>query len=268
MNEFTSGEMRRADDPASGQAPTAVVIENDAGTRRLLSHLLASGGFVVATADNGLDGIELVREHRPHLTTTGLELPGIDGIETVRRVRALSPTYIVLVMASFHESDAILALAAGADDCVTTPLRLLEFRARVKAMLRRPRALVVPSGAPAAASGLDVATTRSLTHRDLTLDPLARTVRRGRDEIALTRTEFDLLETLLESARRPRSKAELAYVVRGDEPAGGLASDHDKRAIEVHMANLRRKLGDTVARPRYIETVRGLGYRLSPDGAS
>lgn len=232
--------------------PVAVVIDDDDLTSWAVGTVLAKSGFHVLTTGDGLDGIRLVREHRPHLTTVALELPGIDGIETVRRARTVSESYIILTARSFHESDAILALGAGADDYVTLPLRPLEFRARVRAMLSRPRS-----------TGL-------LTHRDLTLDRVARAVSRRGIDIALTRTEFDLLETLLESGRRPRSKPDLARVTRGDDPTDPLTTAQDERTIEVHITNLRRKLGDDASRPTYIETVRGLGYRLTPaaDGAA
>jgi two-component system OmpR family response regulator len=250
----SAADPRKADDTdgSGGRMPSAVVIDADDAARSAISALPTESGFDVITTGDGVDGIRLVREHHPHLTTIALELPGIDGIETVRRARAVSASYIVLVAPSFHESDAILALGSGADDYVTLPLRPLEFRARVRAMLSRPR------------------TTGILLHRDLALDSVARAVRRRGIDIALTRTEFDLLETLLESGRRPRSKADLARVARGDDPAAAIATAQDERVIEVHVTNLRRKLGDDASRPTYIETVRGLGYRLtpSPDGAA
>lgn len=237
---------------SDGWRPVAVVIDDDDVARSAMIALLATTGLEVLAAGDGLDGIHLLRVYQPLLTTVALELPGIDGIETVRRARTVSSSYIVLTARSFHESDAILALGAGADDYITLPVRPLEFRARVRAMLSRPR------------------TTGMLTHRDLTLDRIDRTVRRRGIDITLTRTEFDLLETLFESGRRPRSKADLVRVTRGDDPAAPLTTVQDERAIEVHITNLRRKLGDDATRPTYIETVRGLGYRLtSPaDGAA
>lgn len=105
-----------------------------------------------------------------------------------------------------------------------------------------------------------------LTHRDLQLDPDSRVVRVGGDELELTRTEFDLLATLLESKRRVRSKADLTLVLRGESYVTSyFVGEADKRAIEAHMTNLRRKLGDNPANPRYIETVRGVGYRLTSE---
>ncbi|MFC0198492.1 winged helix-turn-helix domain-containing protein, partial [Microbacterium arthrosphaerae] len=105
-----------------------------------------------------------------------------------------------------------------------------------------------------------------LVHRDLRLHPDNRIVLLGDDELELTRTEFDLLATLLESKRRVRSKADLTLVLRGESYVTSyFVGDADKRAVEAHMTNLRRKLGESAAQPRYIETVRGVGYRLTAD---
>jgi two-component system OmpR family response regulator len=247
--------------------PTAVVIEDDAAVRDILIEVFESAGFTAIGAENGIDGVEAVRIHRPRITTVDVNMPGIDGFETVKRARAISETYIVLVTARADESDAVLGLSLGADDYVTKPFRPREFRARVEAMLRRPRGLAAneapsePAPAPATAESV-------LVHRDITLDKFTRAVHRRGDEVLLTRTEFDLLQTLLESQRRPRSKEDLALVARGDAPGGAYVSDLDKRAIESHITNIRRKLGDPAAMPVYIETVRGVGYRLTAEAAA
>jgi two-component system OmpR family response regulator len=251
---------------ASSPTPTAVVIEDDAAVRDILIEVFESAGFTAIGAENGVDGVEAVRVHNPRITTIDINMPGIDGFETVKRVRAFSETYIVLVTARAEESDAVLGLSVGADYYVTKPFRLREFRARVEAMLRRPRRVENSSSdtiPPPAIEPSGAAPVSVLAHRDLRLDRLARTVHRDGVEVALTRTEFDLIQTLLESNRRARSKEDLALVVRGDEPGDTYVSELDKRAIEAHVANLRRKLGDSSGSPRYIETVRGVGYRLT-----
>lgn len=250
---------------------TAVVIEDDDAVREILLDVFESAGFTAVGAANGMDGVARVGEHSPLITTVDVNMPGIDGFETVRRVRALSNTYIVLVTARADESDAVLGLTLGADDYVTKPFRPREFRARVEAMLRRPRAVgaKTPVAAVSAVPVVSASAPRDsvLTHRDLTLDACNRVVLQNGLELVLTRTEFDLLQTLLESQRRPRSKEDLVMVARGDEPATAIVTEHDKRAIEVHVTNLRRKLSDPAAEPRYIETVRGIGYRLTVENA-
>ena len=251
---------------ASAAGPTAVVIEDDAAVRDILIEVFESAGFTAIGAENGVDGVEAVRVHNPRITTIDINMPGIDGFETVKRVRAISETYVVLVTARADESDAVLGLSIGADDYITKPFRLREFRARVEAMLRRPRrvegASTEAAGATDSAQPLEPQAP-GLAHRDLRLDRATRTVHRAGIEVQLTRTEFDLMQTLLESQRRARTKEDLALVVRGDDPSGSYVSELDKRAIEAHVANLRRKLGDSSGSPRYIETVRGVGYRLT-----
>jgi two-component system OmpR family response regulator len=255
--------------PTVPPAPTAVIVEDDPAVRDLLIEVFESAGFVAIGAENGVDGVEAVRTHQPRITTIDVNMPGIDGFETAKRVRAISETYIVLVTARVEESDAVLGLSIGADDYVTKPFRPREFRARVEAMLRRPRGFghrEEPSPLPPPPPEPEAAPDGwTLRHRDITLDAYTRTVHRIDDEVVLTRTEFDLLRTLLESQRRPRSKEDLALVARGDAPGAAYVSDLDKRAIEAHITNLRRKLGDPAAEPRYIETVRGVGYRLTVD---
>ncbi|WP_439593139.1 response regulator transcription factor [Microbacterium sp.] len=254
----------------------AVVIEDEADIRQLLSDVLASAGFEVHAASSGLEGIELVREHRPVVTTLDVSMPGIDGFETAKRVRAISSTYIVMLTARSEEIDALQGLEAGADDYVTKPFRPRELRARIEAMLRRPR---VHSAAPseAAATGAEPAaaapvaanaeTTSDdgawLEHRGLRVHPAMRIVSRDGDDVDLTRSEFDILAELLAARGRVVGKTDLALMLRGDSYGSDYVSDADARAIEVHMANLRRKLGETPANPRWIETVRGVGYRLT-----
>ena len=122
----------------------AVVVDDDPGVRELLLDVFESAGFSAVGAVNGLEGVAAARERHPLITTVKVALPGIDGFETVRRLRAISDTYIVLVSANDDEADAVLGLSVGADDYVTLPLRPREFRARIDAILRRSRAMRAP----------------------------------------------------------------------------------------------------------------------------
>ncbi|MCH1883127.1 response regulator transcription factor [Agrococcus sp. ARC_14] len=268
----------------------AVVIEDGEDIRELLAQVLTQGGFVVHAAADGATGVELVREHDPIVVTIDVNMPGIDGFETARQVRAISTAYIVMITARGDEIDTLVGLQTGADDYIVKPFRPRELRARIEAMMRRPRVLASthPSpphpSAPQAFGATDAvshvasetgsvdltgapwgegdAEPALLEHRGLRLEPGARVVELDGAEVELTRSEFDILRMLLSSGRRVVSKMQLAGMLRGErgEPDHYL-SEHDARAIEVHVANLRRKLGESPSDPRWIETVRGVGYR-------
>ncbi|SFS18485.1 DNA-binding response regulator, OmpR family, contains REC and winged-helix (wHTH) domain [Agrococcus baldri] len=273
----------------------AVVIEDGEDIRELLAQVLTQGGFAVHSAADGATGVELVREHDPIVVTIDVNMPGIDGFETARQVRAISTAYIVMITARGDEIDTLVGLQTGADDYIVKPFRPRELRARIEAMMRRPRVLASTHPSPPhpsapqpsapqpmhtgsiptqSASSLEIPDAPSATwaegdtehasleHRGLRLEPGARVVELEGAEVELTRSEFDILRMLLNSGRRVVSKMQLAGMLRGErgEPDHYL-SEHDARAIEVHVANLRRKLGESPSEPRWIETVRGVGYR-------
>jgi len=250
--------------PVAGRA---VVIEDDAIVRDLLVDIFESAGLEAFGAASGAEGIEAVLAHDPLITTVDINMPGIDGLETTRRIRDRSNTHIIVVSALTDEADAVLALSSGADDFVAKPFRAREFRARIEAVLRRAKT------GPVGADGSDEAHSRpeddgTLRHADLVVDPASRTVTRAGEDISLTRTEFDLLVALLETGRRVRTKDDLVRVSRGERVgATSPVTDVEMRTIETHIAKLRRKLGEDPTAPRYIETVRGVGYRLTADHA-
>lgn len=242
------------------ESRVAVVIEDEEDIRSLLSAVLAQAGFEVHGAADGSEGLELVREHSPLVTTLDVNMPGMDGFETAKRIRAISTTYIVMLSARTEEIDALQGLEAGADDYVSKPFRPRELRARIDAMLRRPRhhtAAAVPADSATPADSW-------LEHQGLRLNPETRIVSIDGADLELTRSEFDILADLLTAGRRVRGKSDLALMLRGEQFTGvEYVSDSDARAIEVHVANLRRKLGESPSSPRWIETVRGVGYRLT-----
>lgn len=302
----------------SDELKTAVIIEDDPEIRHVLAEVLESSGFSTVSVGNGIDGVRAVLTYKPLLTTIDVNMPGIDGIEAARRIRAQSDTFIIMLTGLTDEADVIAGLGAGADDYLLKPFRPRELRARVEALLRRsrggetpaapaapsqgsvgpsfpgvrpsttsipttagaddagppataastsPSTVIVPAGAASVPATVD-ADSEWLVHRDLRLHPENRIVVVGGNELELTRTEFDLLATLLESKRRVRSKADLTLVLRGESYVTSyFVGDADKRAVEAHMTNLRRKLGESAASPRYIETVRGVGYRLTSEAA-
>ncbi len=272
-------------------ARRAVIIEDDADIRQLLEAVLEQAGFATRSASNGIDGIEQVRDFRPILTTLDVSMPGIDGFETAKRIRRFSETYLIMLTARNDEIDALMGLEAGADDYVVKPFRPREFRARIDAMLRRPR-LATPvesvdhgdvgdrggqtdvvgqerdaaAGRPVTIPPDAAPGTGWLEHRGLRLHPEMHLVMLDGREVDLTRSEFELLSLLMTSRRRVRNKVDLALALRGEEYfTSEYVSEADKRMVEVHLANLRRKLGENAMRPRWIETVRGVGYRLTAD---
>jgi DNA-binding response OmpR family regulator len=248
---------------------TAVVIEDDDVVRELLVDIFESAGFRAVGTASGAEGIEAVLEHDPLITTVDINMPGIDGLETTRRIRDRSATHIIVVSALTEEADAVLALSAGADDFVAKPFRVREFRARVEAVLRRIKSDASESAEPAATGRVRAPEELpALVHGDLVVDRSTRIAARDGVDAHLTRTEFDLLAALMESGRRVRTKEELALIVRSQRGSEDRrVSDVEMRTIETHIAKLRRKLDEDPTAPRYIETVRGVGYRLTESTA-
>jgi len=264
-----AGDPARAGGLLVEESRVAVVVEDEVDIRSLLAAVLEQAGFTVYTAANGMDGLDLVRTHNPVVTTLDVNMPGMDGFETARRIRQVSTTYIVMLTARTEEIDALQGLESGADDYVTKPFRPRELRARIDAMLRRPRVHVATPSANGP-SGADSSTAAGggeegwLVHKGIRLHPEIRIATLDGAELELTRSEFDIVAELLASGRRVLSKGDLALMLRGERYTGAeYFSDSDARAIEVHMANLRRKLGESPSSPRWIETVRGVGYRLT-----
>jgi DNA-binding response OmpR family regulator len=200
----------------------------------------------VDTAADGETAVELARERSPDVIVLDLMLPGIDGVEACRRIRSFSDAYVVMLTARAEEADKLVGLSTGADDYVTKPFSPAELVARIRAILRRPRSPGSPEIAPPRRFG------------DLVVDPLAYEVRRDGEPVELTPLEFDLLDALSEQPRLAFSRRQLLEHIWGPGWFG------DEHVVDVHVANLRRKLGDDPRRPRYVRTVRGVGYRMGP----
>ena len=245
--------MPAADPPEQGgRRPSrspALVVEDEAPLARLLAGYLEREGFEVTTCGDGERAVELARERDPELVVLDLMLPGLDGIEACRRIRTFSDAYIVMLTARAEEADKIVGLSTGADDYVTKPFSPGELMARVRAMRRRPRT-----------SREQLVPVRRFG--DLLVDPAAREVRRADHPVELTRLEFDLLEALSERPRLVWSRRQLLERVWGPEWVG------DDHLVDVHIANLRHKLGDDPRDPSYVRTVRGVGYRMGTGGGA
>jgi DNA-binding response OmpR family regulator len=227
-----------------GREVTVLVVDDERPLVELVAGYLRREGYTVHAAYDGEQALELFDRVSPDVLVLDLMLPGIDGLEVARRVRARSDAYLVMLTARSEEVDRIVGLRIGADDYVTKPFSPRELVARVQAMLRRPR--VPPSPAGGSVRRFD----------GLTIDPEAREVAVAGQPVELTRLEFDLLEALSSQPRRVFSKQQLL------EGVWGTADYRDDHVLAVHVANLRRKLGDTAEAPRWIHTVRGVGFRL------
>jgi DNA-binding response OmpR family regulator len=221
----------------------ALVVDDERPLVDIVSTYLEREGFDVIAAFDGDQAVEVARTERPDLVVLDLMLPGIDGIEACRRIRAFSDAYIVMLTAKAEETDKIIGLSTGADDYLTKPFSPGELVARVRAMLRRPRSADPERGHVRHFGALEV-------------DAAAREARIDGHPVDLTRLEFDLLETLSGEPRVAFSRAQLLERVWGPRWFG------DEHVVDVHVANLRRKLGDDPAAPKYVHTVRGVGYRM------
>lgn len=222
-----------------------LVVEDEQPLAQLVADYLYRAGFAPSQA--GTDAVELARTLDPDLILLDLGLPGLDGIEVCRQIRAMTDAYVIMLTARDDEVDKLIGLGVGADDYITKPFSPRELVARVQAALRRPRAstLVPPDGE------------RPVVYDGLSVDLQAREAKVSDTLVALTRTEFDLLAALTEGPRRVLSRRQLVDAVWGLDWVG------DEHIVDVHIAHLRRKLGDDPTEPRWIETVRGIGYRLA-----
>lgn len=247
----------------------AVVIEDDEDVRNLVDAILKEAGFVVHSAATGREGVEVVRDHHASVVTLDVGLPDMDGHEVLRRIRQFSDAYVVMLTARRDEPDTLTAFLTGADDYVKKPFLPRELRARVTAMMRRPRAeggLALPEehrgGHYAGSDGADQAV---IKHNGLALNYKSRTVTLQGSALTLTRSEFDLLLDLLRAKGEVRTRADLVKAARGDYyDDDAYISESDERAVETHIGNLRRKLREDPQSPRFFQTVRGVGYRLTP----
>ena len=222
-----------------------MVVEDEQALASLLASYFERDGFEVSTVHDGAEAVKRAREVDPDIVVLDLGLPGMDGVEVCRQLRTFSDAYVVMLTARSDEVDKLIGLSVGADDYMTKPFSPRELMARVQAMLRRPRPLGQPADDhPAHVFG------------PLRIDPVGRDVWLDGEPVALTRTEFDLLEVLSERPRMAFSRRQLIDAVWGPAWVG------DEHLVDVHVGHLRRKLGDDAAQSRFIRTVRGVGYRM------
>ncbi len=229
----------------STQAPRILLVDDELSVQKLLGYPLRKDGYDVVPALDGREAIEAVRDQRFDLVVLDLMLPHVNGLEVCRRLRATSSVPIIMLTARDEESDKVQGLELGADDYITKPFSVREFRSRVKAVLRRAELTKgeEPSEAP-------------IEDGDLRIDFEKRTVTRGDKDVSLTYVEFEILAALARNPGRVYNRMVLLERVWGD------ASYRDPRTVDVHIRHLREKLEHDPKVPELILTVRGVGYRF------
>ncbi|MHB1006031.1 MAG: response regulator [Chloroflexota bacterium] len=226
-------------------ATRILVVDDETNLVALVKGYLEREGFAVSTAGDGPSALRLAREVQPDLVVLDVMLPELDGIEVCRQLRQWSDAYVIMLTARSEEVDKIVGLSVGADDYLTKPFSPRELVARVRAMLRRPRGAAGREEVPA-----------TLRFVGLTIDPAQREVTKDGTPVALTPIEFNLITTLASQPGRVFTKAQLLERVWGDDYFG------DDHVVEVHVGSLRKKLEDNPAQPKWVQTVRGVGYRF------
>jgi DNA-binding response OmpR family regulator len=224
---------------------TVLVVDDEPIVREVVVRYLERDGHRTLEAATGDEAVQLLERDPPSLVVLDVMLPGIDGFELCRRIRASSDLPIVLLTARGEEADRIVGLELGADDYLTKPFSPRELAVRVRNLLRR-------------AGGPDDGEPSSVTFGDVEIDAVTREAHKGGERLKLTLKEFDLLWFLATHRRRVFSRDELMSRV------WGYRSEVDTGTLTVHIRRLRAKIEDDPARPTHLETVWGVGYRLTP----
>ena len=222
-----------------------LLVEDEQSIAEPFAQALSRNGFAPTIARTAAEALALARELKPDVILLDLRLPDGDGRDVCRAIRRESNVAIIMLTARGTVTDRIVGLELGADDYVVKPFAAGEVISRIRAVLRRS------DGAPAEPLA------RALTVDDLTIDLAARRAWRGERELALARKEFDLLARLMRDAGQVVTREVLMSEVWDENWFGST------KTLDVHVGWLRRKLGDDPARPRYIETVRGVGFRFA-----
>jgi DNA-binding response OmpR family regulator len=227
------------------RAPRILLVDDEQPIQTLLSFPLQRDGYEVVQASDGREALDRFTEQAFDLVVLDVMLPRMDGLEVCRRLRARSSVPIIMLTAKSEEIDKVLGLELGADDYITKPFSMREFRSRVKAALRR--------------SGMaqpEEEAERPVEVRGLRIDPSKRTVTLNAKAIATTFVEFEILNSLARSPGRVFTRDMLLARVWGD------SAYRDPRTIDVHIRHLREKLEADPKEPEFIFTVRGVGYRF------
>jgi DNA-binding response OmpR family regulator len=224
---------------------TILLVDDEESIQRLLAYPLERDGFRVVSAHDGEEALERFAAEPIDLVVLDLMLPKLDGLEVCKRLRAQSTVPIIMLTARDDEFDKVLGLELGADDYITKPFSIREFRSRVRALLRR-----------AAAPRREIREDETIEAGDLRIDPAKRSVSVRGEAPELTYVEFELLRTLAGAPGKVFSRQALLEAIWGD------SAYREPRTIDVHIRHLREKLERDPRQPEYVFTVRGVGYRF------
>lgn len=222
-----------------------LVVDDEEHIRELLKFNLEKNGFNVACASNGMEALQFIKNEKPKLILLDLMLPGIDGYDVCKRIRANKDTSsipIIMITAKSEEIDKILGLELGADDYITKPFSVRELIARVKAILRR--------------TSINNTTSIAL-FGNIKVDFQRHLILKNNNKIELTLKEFELLQILIENDEKVLTREELLDKIWGYEYIG------ETRTVDVHIRHLRKKIEDDDKNPKYIQTIRGIGYKFN-----
>ena len=223
---------------------TVLVVDDEPRIARLVADYLQQAGFRVVEAGDGNKALEEFRQRQPDLIVLDLGLPGLDGLDVIRRIRMSSDVPIIILSARADETDRVVGLELGADDYVVKPFGGRELVARVRALLRRVDAVVVDDVHHVGSVTVDIPKMRVL------VDEV---------EVDLTPTEFHLVATMIAQPGRVFTRGQLLDAVHG------VSFESYERAVDAHVKNIRRKLGSKRGQPQYLLTVHGVGYKFAND---
>lgn len=226
-----------------------MIVEDEPAVARGVQVALEREGYAAKVVATGEEALQRFQDLAPDLVVLDVRLPGIDGFEVCRRLRGQTKAPIIFLTARADEVDKVVGLEVGADDYLVKPFSVRELVSRVKALLRRAYGELA-----------DTQTGRVLRRGDLVIDLERRRVTRDTERLSLTATEFDLLRHLASRPGRVYTRSQLLELVRDYD-----ALEQDERTINVHISHIRDKIEPDPAQPRYIRTVRGVGYAFSED---
>jgi two-component system, OmpR family, response regulator RegX3 len=228
----------------AGTRPTILLVEDERSITEPLAAALEREGFDARVAGTVAEALEQARQVQPDLVLLDVMLPDGSGFDVCRELRRTSQVPIIMLTARGEETDRVIGLELGADDYVVKPFSAREVTARIRAVLRRAESAPEPETGP-------------IEIGDVRLDPAKRVVRRGGETLELSRKEFDLLELLMRNAGSVVKRERLIEDVWDTTWFGST------KTLDVHVSGLRRKLGDDASEPRYLHTVRGVGFRFA-----